>query len=90
MNDAPAKNTNRELWREREGDYYAPSLFVTEGGGIGIDVGGHVIVRPIREWHRLGQSEAGKAFFDYKKEHPEPPKELTQLQRRMQSGLVDE
>lgn len=50
---AEAKNTDRELWREREGDYYAASIHVTEGGGIGIDVGGTVVVRPIREWHEL-------------------------------------
>lgn len=45
-------NTDRELWRETEGDYYSPSIHVTEGGGIGIDVGGTVIVKPLREWHR--------------------------------------
>lgn len=53
---AVAKNTDRELWRERNGDYYAPSLFVTEGGGIGMNVGGTVIVRPVREWHKLALS----------------------------------
>lgn len=46
-----AQNTDRELWREHEGDYYSPSLFVTQGGGIGINVGGLCIVKPIREWH---------------------------------------
>lgn len=51
--DSPALNTDRELWREVEGDYYAPSIFVTERGGIGIDVGGSVYVKPIREWHAL-------------------------------------
>ena len=47
------KNTDREIWREREGDYYADSIHVTEHGGIGIDCGGTVYVKPIREWHRL-------------------------------------
>lgn len=47
------KNTDRELWREREGDYYADSIHVTEHGGIGINCGGTVYVKPIREWHRL-------------------------------------
>ena len=47
------QNTDRELWRETEDDYYAPSLHVTEGGGIGMNVGGTVIVMPIREWHAL-------------------------------------
>lgn len=49
----PVQNTDRELWREREGDYYADSIHVTKGGGIGMNVGGTVYVMPIREWHRL-------------------------------------
>lgn len=43
-------NTNRELWREDE-SAFAASLFVTEDGGIGINVGGLVIVQPLRVWH---------------------------------------
>lgn len=46
-------NTDRELWREVEGDYYAPRIFVTAGGGIGIEVGGLVYVKPVRDWHAL-------------------------------------
>lgn len=55
MTDQPAaaKNTDREIWREREGDYYAPSIHVTQEGGIGIDVGGTVFVMDVRDWHRL-------------------------------------
>lgn len=48
-----AMNTDRELWREREGDYYADSIHVTKRGNIGINCGGTVIVKPLREWHRL-------------------------------------
>jgi hypothetical protein len=51
--DRPVINTDRELWRERDGDYYADSIHVTEGGGIGINCGGTVIVRPLKEWHKL-------------------------------------
>lgn len=47
-----AKNTDREIWREREGDYYAHSIHVTEGGSIGLNCGGTVIVKPVREWHQ--------------------------------------
>lgn len=47
-----AANTDRELWREREGDFYADSIHVTASGAIGIDCGGYVIVLPVREWHR--------------------------------------
>jgi hypothetical protein len=46
-------NTDRELWREREGDAYADSMFVTACGSIGINVGGHVIVKPLRDWFSL-------------------------------------
>lgn len=55
-------NTDRELWREREGDYYAPSLFVTQGGGIGINVGGHVFVKPIHLWHWLAQEDSARHY----------------------------
>ena len=44
-------NTDKEIWRKKPGDYYAPSIHVTEGGGIGMNVGGHVIVAPIERWH---------------------------------------
>ena len=44
-------NTDRELWREREGDYYADSIHVTEHGAIGINCGGLVIVAPLKRWH---------------------------------------
>ena len=46
-----ALNTDRELWRERQGDYYADSIHVTQSGAIGINCGGIVIVMPIRKWH---------------------------------------
>lgn len=48
------KNTDRELWRERQGDYYADSIHVTESGGIGINVGGRVLVAPVQRWHEAG------------------------------------
>lgn len=47
-----SENTDRELYREVEGDYYANSIFVTEDGRIGMNVGGTVIVQPIAKWHR--------------------------------------
>ena len=53
MSDCGTKNTDRELWREIEGDYYSPSIHVTEGGGVGVSVGGFVVVLPIRGWHEL-------------------------------------
>jgi hypothetical protein len=53
--NAPANNTDREIWRgpdDGNGSYYADSIHVTESGGVGINCGGHVIVRPLRDWHK--------------------------------------
>ena len=52
MDDGPCENTDKEIWREVEGDYYSPSIHVTESGGIGVNVGGYVIVAPVEEWHK--------------------------------------
>lgn len=56
MSEQPAKNTDRELYREPKGDlpsdYYANSVHVTEDGRIGMSVGGTVTTLPIAEWHR--------------------------------------
>jgi len=53
MSEQAGKNTDKEIWRKVEGDYYSPSIHVTESGGIGIDVGGIVIVKPIEDWHSV-------------------------------------
>lgn len=47
------QNTDKEIWSEREDDYYADRIFVTERGSIGINCGGSCIVMPIREWFKL-------------------------------------
>jgi hypothetical protein len=50
------ENTDRELWRgpdEGCGDYYADSIFITKEGTLGINCGGSVYVKSIREWHKL-------------------------------------
>lgn len=53
------ENTDVELWREPGAspgmDYYQPSIHVTKDNGIGIDVGGNVIVMPLRDWHKLAK-----------------------------------
>jgi hypothetical protein len=51
------ENTDRELWREREGDYYADSIFVTKEGAIGINCGGTVYVKSLKAWHDLASYE---------------------------------
>lgn len=52
INSGQYQNTDRELWREIEGDYYAPSIFVTESGAIGINVAGHCIIKSLKAWHK--------------------------------------
>ena len=47
------KNTDTELFREDVGDYYSPSLHVTQSKAIGINVGGNVIVKSLKTWHGL-------------------------------------
>lgn len=59
MSETPCENTDKEIWREQEGDFYSASIFVTEGGGIGINVGGLCIVKSVRDWHRLGSDANG-------------------------------
>lgn len=46
MSDAIA-NTDRTLWRDED-----DSVFITQGGGLGINCGGHVIVKPLLAWHQ--------------------------------------
>lgn len=61
-NDLPALNTDREIWRRNSGalnDYYEPSIHVTKGDGIGINVGGKVYVKTVQEWHRLAGGVLG-------------------------------
>jgi hypothetical protein len=59
-NDGACENTDREIYRERPDDYYADSIHVTKGGGIGINCGGMVYVKPIREWHRLAAASENR------------------------------
>jgi hypothetical protein len=59
--DFVAKNTDLELWRKGDGDgngmsYYEPSIHVTQGGDIGINVGGTVYTLPVEDWHALAGS----------------------------------
>lgn len=69
----PAENTDRELYREPKGDlpsdYYAPYVFVTRGGKIGMAVDGLVYTAPIRDWHReyrMGLYGAGTGLSSFR------------------------
>lgn len=80
-------NTDRALWREREGDYYADSIHVTASGAIGINCGGTVIVKLIRAWFALGKESNEK--LDLQMAHPAtvPTPEAPTLQdQRSENG----
>lgn len=53
-NETPVQSKfgpDKEIWREVPDDFYSPSMHVTGNGLIGINVGGRVIVRSVREIH---------------------------------------
>lgn len=47
-----AKNEDREIWRQKDGDFYSPSIHITKDGQVGINVGGLVYVAPVEDWHK--------------------------------------
>lgn len=63
ITDAQAfQNTDREVWRETPGDFYSNSVHLTATGGLGINVGGTVYVKPPAEWHRLASGARSTAL----------------------------
>lgn len=56
-----SQNTDREVWRETPGDFYSNSVHLTATGGLGINVGGTVYVKPPAEWHRLASGARSTA-----------------------------
>ena len=53
MSEESKANTDKEIWRKIEGDYYSPCIFETIDKQIGINVGGRVISMSIEKWHEL-------------------------------------
>jgi len=53
MTDQGQANTDRVLWQDVTND---DVLFVTQSGGIGMNVGGRVYVRPIKDWHSMART----------------------------------
>jgi hypothetical protein len=52
--DKPVENTDTHLFYEDHSDEgYSPSCHMTKDRKLGIQVGGHVIVMPLRSWHHL-------------------------------------
>jgi hypothetical protein len=64
----PVVNTDRHLWPDvSDPGAIRESIFVTAEGGIGINVGGYIYVKPLREWHNLAGGTT--AFLPV----PDPP-----------------
>ena len=62
MSDNAAINTDRELWRNSY-----DSVHITEGGGIGINNRGRVLVKTPKEWHETDKElEALRAKWGLK------------------------
>lgn len=57
------ENTDRHLWPQvsNPGDPYE-SIHVTKDGAIGINVGGNVIVMPLRAWHAAAGGTPGRGL----------------------------
>jgi len=49
-----AKNEDKLIYEYSE-DYYSDKIYVTKNRWITIDVGGHCISMPLREWHRMAK-----------------------------------
>lgn len=49
------ENTDKEIWRLKPGDFYSPSIHVTNQNGIGINCGGHVMLLWLRLRHGMKQ-----------------------------------
>lgn len=50
------ENTDKEIWRERENDFYSDSVFVTKDGGIGMNRAGSVVVKTVEKWLELNKN----------------------------------
>lgn len=66
--ETAVQNTDRELWREPPGDYYANSIHVTTSGGVGINVAGTVFVKPLSDWHSI-QAELAAIRLAFPEDH---------------------
>jgi len=56
------ENTDVEILRQHRAGFSEDTLHVTKDGALGINCGGYVIVKPIREWFRLATLEANFVF----------------------------
>lgn len=47
------QNTDRAIWHSVTADGRSATLLITNAGALAINVGGHVLVKPIESWHKL-------------------------------------
>lgn len=90
-------NTDRHLWPLVSDDYYADRLHVTaDGQGIGINCGGHVIVKTLRAWHELDARNRfladalTKIVEDMKSAMRKSTAEIVEMQNRRMLGMPDQ
>ena len=57
--DEHKANSDIELWRQDNEDFYSPSIHVTKDGMIDIQVGGEVICMGIENWSTAGRNFLG-------------------------------
>ena len=55
---AVVSEVKQTITDEGEGDL----ILIINGGGVGFNVGGRVIVKPVREWHRLAMADNLECF----------------------------
>jgi len=55
---AVVSEVKQTITDEGEGDL----ILIIDGGGVGFNVGGRVIVKPVREWHRLAMADNLECF----------------------------
>lgn len=80
--DTPNQNTDTEIFREVPDDYCSPSMFATKDGKIGIDVGGIVIIKSLRDWHALHAQE--------QKDKEEHLSDLEKIKLMIEEGYLDD
>jgi hypothetical protein len=73
----PCQNTDKEIWRERPGDYYSDSIHATKDGGIGINCGGRVMVLAASKWFELANDRLNE--IDRRAPHPDGLREALYL-----------
>ena len=71
MTDIPADpgNDKKRVWFFT--DAGGATIFMDTAGGLGIDIGGQVIIKPVREWHRL--AGGGGSILDMPLSEIKPP-----------------